>query len=478
MTDRNLLLGVLAHRMDFITPAALLAAMDAWFLAKHRPLGQILVEQGALTAERLVRLEALIEERRRGDGQPGGPEAVTLPPPRFSVLRPHKPGGMGEVFVAHDAESKREVALKQIKEEYADDPDFRAMFIFEAEVTGKLDHPGVVPVYSLDRHPNGRPYYAMRFIPGETLREAVQRFHDAERTDPGPAERALELRELLARFLVACNTVAYAHSRGVLHRDLKPINVMLGPYGETLVIDWGIAKSFDPEEDGGVPLRPASAEALPRSHIGQLKGTWAYMAPEQAAGLPEDVGPHTDIYGLGSILFEILAGRPPHARWERTPDPPRAAAVCATAPAALDEIAARAMMPRPADRWPTATALGDAVRRWLADEPIAGHRALLAQLERLAADHPGVADYEAELARHRVNLGLVFQGMGRHAEAEAMHRTAVADCERLAAAYPAQTRHRADLAMTRVHLGRALRRWVAPRKLGRLNGRPWRTTSD
>ena len=363
--------------------------------------------------------------------------------------------------MAHDEELKREVALKQIKEQYADHPDSRARFIFEAEVTGRLEHPGVVPVYGLGRHPTGRPYYAMRFVRGEAMREAVRRFHQADRPGRDPGERALELRELLARFLDVCDTVAYAHSRGVLHRDLKPDNVLLGPYGETLVVDWGVARLFDPrdgEAPGGGAIRPASAEALPPSRIGQLIGTWAYMAPEQAAGLPDEVGPHTDIYGLGAILFDILTGRPPHAWPGRTPDPPRAAPRGRAMPPALEEIAARAARcAGQADRWPTATALADAVRRWLADEPIAGHRALLAQRERLAAERPGVAEYAAELARHRVNLGLVLQGMGRHADAEAMYRAAAADCERLASAHPAETRYRADLAMTRVHLARALR---------------------
>jgi serine/threonine protein kinase len=134
------------------------------------------------------------------------------------------------------------VALKEIQERYADDPPSRARFLLEAEVTGGLEHPGVVPVYGLGVYPDGRPFYAMRLIKGDSLKEAIKRFHAADGSGRDPGERRLALRGLLRRFIDVCNAVAYAHSRGVLHRDLKPGNVMLGPYGETLVVDWGLAR--------------------------------------------------------------------------------------------------------------------------------------------------------------------------------------------------------------------------------------------
>src|SRR5262249_33296536 len=126
-----------------------------------------------------------------------------------------------------------------------DQPGSRARFRREAEITGKLEHPGVVPVYGLGCHDDGRPYYAMRFIKGDSLQEALRRFHEADadpRRDPG--ERSVAFRQLLGRFIDVCNAVAYAHNRGVLHRDLKPANIMLGMYGETLVVDWGLAAPF------------------------------------------------------------------------------------------------------------------------------------------------------------------------------------------------------------------------------------------
>src|SRR5207248_5451058 len=142
---------------------------------------------------------------------------------RFRVLWRHASGGLGEVYLAHDAELNRQVALKQIRDRLADHPESRSRFLREAEITGRLEHPGVVPVYGLGAYPDGRPFYAMRFVRGESLHEAITRFHRAdENPRRDPSERRLALRELLGRFVAVCNAVAYAHARGVVHRDLKP----------------------------------------------------------------------------------------------------------------------------------------------------------------------------------------------------------------------------------------------------------------
>src|SRR5205823_14828537 len=146
---------------------------------------------------------------------------------RFRVLRPHARGGLGAVFVALDTELHREVALKQILDNHADDALSRRRFLVEAEITGGLEHPGIVPVYGLGTYADGRPYYAMRFIRGDSLKEAIDRFHadNALRKDPG--RRSLELRKLLRRFLDVCTAIDYAHSRGALHRDIKPGNIIV-----------------------------------------------------------------------------------------------------------------------------------------------------------------------------------------------------------------------------------------------------------
>ena len=182
---------------------------------------------------------------------------------RFRILRPHAQGGIGKVSVAFDAELQREVALKQIKQERADDADSRTRFLLEAEVTGRLEHPGIVPVYGLGIDDDGRPFYAMRFVRGTSFEEAIQPLPRADE-DPrrDPRERSLALRHLLDRFVNVCQTVAYAHSRGVLHRDLKPANILLGPFNESLVVDWGLAKVFvrGPGETGR-PKRARPARA-------------------------------------------------------------------------------------------------------------------------------------------------------------------------------------------------------------------------
>src|SRR5262249_31882131 len=161
-----------------------------------------------------------------------------------------------------DAELHREVALKQILDQYADDPVSRQRFLLEAEITGGLEHPGVVPVYGLGTYADGRPYYAMRFVRGDSLKQAIGRFHADQGTQKDPGRRTLALNKLLRRFLDVCDAVAYAHSRGVLHRDLKPGNILLGDYGETLVVDWGLAKAVGhhlesaPAAAGERTLRP------------------------------------------------------------------------------------------------------------------------------------------------------------------------------------------------------------------------------
>jgi hypothetical protein len=338
--DRNLLFGILALQMDFVTRDALLAAMGAWVLAKHKPLGQILVEQGGLAPEEHALVEAVVHRHVLNHG--GDPQRslaavssirsarqeleqiadpdlqaslahVAARPPgadlssttdysagtptssglRFRVLRPHARGGLGEVFVARDEELHREVALKQIQAQ-RDDPPSRARFLLEAEVTGGLEHPGVVPVYGLGTHPDGRPFYAMRLVKGDSLKDAIRAFHAADGPGRDPGQRRLALRQLLGRFVAVCNAVAYAHSRGVLHRDLKPGNVMLGPYGETLVVDWGLAKVVGrPAGGDGASegtLRPPSAEGSAPTQVGAAVGTPPYMSPEPAAGKIEELG--------------------------------------------------------------------------------------------------------------------------------------------------------------------------------------------
>jgi Flp pilus assembly protein TadD/serine/threonine protein kinase len=374
--------------------------------------------------------------------------AETGPPPlgarteeglRFQVLRPHARGGLGEVFVAHDCELNRQVALKEIQEKYADDADSRARFLLEAEVTGSLEHPGIVPVYSLGRYPDGRPFYAMRFIHGDSLQDALESFHKAEGPKRDPGQRSLELRKLLGRFLAVCDAIAYAHSRGVLHRDLKPANVMVGPYGETLLVDWGLAKPGGDTPASGLDtepaLRPSAADAVARTLAGAVKGTPAYMSPEQAAGRVDLMGPTSDVYSLGATLYHLLTGHRPFE--DRDPQevlrkvrkglfkPPRQ--VNRQVPAALDAVCRKAMAREPKDRYPTAKALAEDIEHWLADEPVSAYGdPLPARMRRWARRHkPLVAGVAAMLLTALVlggGAGWWLQQQRQARQAEAMTR--------------------------------------------------------
>ena len=309
--------------------------------------------------------------------------AARLAQQQFTVLREHAQGGLGKVSVARDEKLKREVALKEIRPDRLS-PLARQRFLNEAEITGQLEHPGIVPIYSLQEDDQGQPSYTMRFIQGRTLGEAIKAYH--EKPDP------LAFRGLLQRFISVCQTMAYAHSKGIIHRDLKPANIMLGDYGETLVLDWGLAKRAGPvapSEPGSAPTgdTPAPAELpetvvvppdTPQTRQGDVLGTPAYMSPEQARGETGQHGPATDIYALGAILYELLAGRPPFAgnvfdvleQVKAGLAPPSPVQVTRRSPPALAAVCRKAMAPLIADRYPTATDLAQEVERFLADEPV------------------------------------------------------------------------------------------------------------
>ncbi len=279
----------------------------------------------------------------------------------------------------------------------------------------------MVPVYGLGSSPAGRPYYAMRLVKGDTLKEAIERYH---REGEGP----LALRGLLNRFIAVCNAVAYAHSRGILHRDLKPSNILLGPYGETLVVDWGLAKVIGRDEAAvttspEATLRPVgSGSGTSDTADGSIVGTPAYMSPEQAEGRLDSLGPASDIYSLGATLYCLLTGRPPFSdgdvaavlrRVQRGEfSPPRA--IRPGVPRALESICLKSMANRPEDRFRSARALAEDLEHWLADEPITAYREpALPRVARWGRRHrPLVAGAAALLLTTVVALvaGLVLLG--------------------------------------------------------------------
>ncbi len=324
------------------------------------------------------------------------------PAMRYQALRPHARGGLGEVLVARDQELNREVALKQIQDRFADDASSRQRFVLEAEITGGLEHPGIVPVYGLGAYADGRPYYAMRFIRGQSLQEAAEAFHRAEQPRRDPGERTLELRKLLDRLIAVCNAIEYAHARGVVHRDLKPGNIMLGKFGETLVVDWGLAKLLDQKENETVeqiderPLAPSSLAGTMPTQMGAAVGTPQYMSPEQAAGRLDLVGAASDVYSLGATLYYLLTGAPPFEAADLGAllqqvqrgefRPPRQ--LNHSLPVELDAICRKAMALKPEDRYPSALALADDLEHWLADEPVSAYpESAVRRLGRWARRH-------------------------------------------------------------------------------------------
>jgi eukaryotic-like serine/threonine-protein kinase len=435
--SRNLLFGLLALQVGLIDQARLVAAFQAWTLDRSRSLADHLVGLGGLEAGDREAVEALVVRHLQkhggsaekslaavpvgrsvctnlagmgdpdlettlghiGTAQPGTMDGALDPDrtctysvglassngQRFRILRPHARGGLGAVFVALDTELHREVALKQILDAHADDPVSRTRFVIEAEITGGLEHPGIVPVYGLGSDGDGRPYYAMRFIRGDSLKDSIRLFHADPDLKSDTGRHSLELRKLLRRFTDVCNAIEYAHSRGVLHRDIKPANVIVGRYGETLVVDWGLAKAIGRVEPGSVSgertLKPSSASGSAETLPGSALGTPAYMSPEQAEGNLEHLGPRSDVYSLGATLYCLLTGEPPFAgeaadviravqRGEFRP--PRQ--LDARIDPALEAICNKAMAHKLADRYPTSRALADDVEKWMADEPVSAWR--------------------------------------------------------------------------------------------------------
>src|SRR5262245_56231875 len=415
-TERDLLFGLLALRAGLIQARPLAAAWAAWSARPDRPFAELLVEWGHLTRadsaavevlleqetkkqdskspglsadERVRRALAALEEFEAG-GEPTGPPstapgaAVSKPGPaprtgpRYALIREHGSGGIGRVWVAWDHDLNREVALKELLPEWAERSELRQRFLDEARITGQLEHPGIVPVHDLARPADHHsPSYTMRLVKGRSLDAAVKAYH--QRRLAGQAQ-PLERAALLQAFVQVCQAVAYAHDRGVIHRDLKGQNVVLGDYGEVIVLDWGLAKLVG-QPEGSTPLPAVTlepAETHDPSLPGTLLGTPSYMAPEQAAGRQDLVDRRTDVYGLGAMLYEVLTGRPPFTGSDKeevrrqvgTAPPAHPCAVCPSAPPALAAVCLRALAKEPGQRYASALELAEEVRRWLADEPV------------------------------------------------------------------------------------------------------------
>jgi serine/threonine-protein kinase len=369
-TATELRIVSLALDHGWLSREQVLVALRAWTKSTGRPLTWVLLNGGWLNAAQIEQLEHDLKQINLALIPGASAE-------RFVIQRELARGGLGTVSVARDVELNRDVALKQILPRKADSHTSKTRFAREAEITGQLEHPGIVPVYGFGMDASGRPYYAMRLIRGTSLHQAIERYHAGK-----PDQR--RFRELLQRFIAVCNTVAFAHSKGVIHRDLKPENVMLGEFGETLVVDWGLAKATGRAEEPVLPRDQADDSFVNGDSqltlAGSSVGTPAYMSPEQAYGGSE-LTPATDVYSLGTTLYELLVGRPAF-----NGDPvrvmaavyrsqfPRPRQVKRTVPLALEAICLKAMQHQTARRYESALALAVDVERYLADEPVSAYR--------------------------------------------------------------------------------------------------------
>lgn len=324
---------------------------------------------------------------------------------RYTLLRKLGQGGLGIVWLARDENLQRYVALKEISRETAPNDAALEHFRREAEITGRLEHPSIVPIYQFGRdEKTGKSFYVMRFLGRRTLQDAIAEYHERRDTNQGDS---MALHRLLAAFVSVCHAVGHAHARQIIHRDLKPSNVALDEFDQVTLLDWGLAKINDATGlcDVGGRTEPGDLHSMGSTAIGRVIGTPLYMAPEQASGRLEEVDSLTDVYGLGGILYAILTGSGPHQATVDSMEtrvgasdvlarivsdsitPP--AKVTPNVPPELNAICLKALSAKPYLRYGSAAELAEDVQRYIAGTPVMAYVApTKRRISRWMAKHP------------------------------------------------------------------------------------------
>ncbi|MCB9932749.1 MAG: protein kinase [Planctomycetes bacterium] len=294
---------------------------------------------------------------------------------RYVVIREIARGGMGKVLEVEDTELRRSVALKVLRKELLGRRDVVERFLEEAQITGQLEHPNIVPVHEMGVDGAGNLYFTMKFVEGLSLAEVLLKLREGNRD----ALREYDLMKLLDVFIKICEGMSFAHNRGVIHRDLKPANIMVGRFGEVQVMDWGVAKvvgrQFRSESDSGIVLTDRLDQGSAHTMMGAIIGTPSFMSPEQAKGDIDAINHHSDIFSLGVILYEMLCLRSP---WtgkssdevleqvrEMTPLKPRERNPEIEVPAELERLALKCLEKEPERRVDTVAELAENIRNFI-----------------------------------------------------------------------------------------------------------------
>ena len=441
-SERQLLFAVLAFEYEMLNLEQLQLVCRAWAEDKSKPLADLLIEWRWLTNDDLAKVNGAVDRSlaKNYDNARIALNAVMVRPEVMAsldlikddviqeVLQRIKPitaklvndryrliddfayGGLGKIWLAEDTVIRRRIAFKELQQKWLKNSGIVDRFVEEIQLTGQLEHPGIVPIYDLGFREDGMLYYTMKFVKGVNMEDAIVALHELPRRS---SKRHLAFTRLLRQFIAVCQAVGFAHGHRVLHRDLKPQNVMLGEFGETQVLDWGLAKLVNVIDEhegtaisGAKPDKPVRktmsnwtlgtdtelgkvgknrrrhvvVDAHTDTQLGHVMGTPAYMSPEQAQGLNDQLRSSTDIYSLGAILYKLLTNQhPANGTVDETLTqviagkilPPRE--IDPSIPAPLEAICLKAIALEPGDRYRHALDIAADVEAWLADEPVSIH---------------------------------------------------------------------------------------------------------